>query len=143
MFFSSQICGCRLSFYLSADGVLFQVPSLEALQTHLCFTWDSKTGAANVFMNGRKSLTKLYQMGHAIRPGGKVILGQDPDSFLGNFNINQSFVGEINDVNMWDTVLSYTTIQDLYVGKRVPKGNVFDWESTELKLNGNVHMVAA
>ncbi|CAG02244.1 unnamed protein product, partial [Tetraodon nigroviridis] len=95
----------RLSFYLSGDGVLFQLPQLGALQTHLCFSWDSKTGAANVFMNGKKSVTKIYKKGHIIRPGGRVILGQDPDSFLGDFEEKQSFVGEIYDVNMWDSVL--------------------------------------
>ncbi|KAI3360185.1 hypothetical protein L3Q82_013869, partial [Scortum barcoo] len=85
----------RLSFYLSGNGVLFAVPELGALQTHLCFTWDSSSGAAAVFMDGKKSLTKIYKKSHTIRPGGKVLLGQDPDSFVGNFDANQSFVGEI------------------------------------------------
>uniref|UniRef100_H3C5I7 Pentraxin family member n=1 Tax=Tetraodon nigroviridis TaxID=99883 RepID=H3C5I7_TETNG len=59
-----------LSFYLSGGAVLFQVPQLGALQTHLCFTWDSSTGAANVFMDGKKSVTKIYKKGHAIQSGG-------------------------------------------------------------------------
>lgn len=134
--------GCRLSFYLSGDGVLFQLPQLGALQTHLCFSWDSKTGAANVFMNGKKSVTKIYKKGHIIRPGGRVILGQDPDSFLGDFEEKQSFVGEIYDVNMWDSVLPDSTIQDVYAGRRFPRGNVFDWEATTLEVNGNVHVVS-
>ncbi|KAL7377969.1 hypothetical protein ABVT39_006824 [Epinephelus coioides] len=131
----------RLSFYLSGEGVLFQVPQLGALQTHLCFTWDSSSGAAALFMDGRKSLTKIYKKGHTIRPGGKVIIGQDPDNYLGDFDIKQSFVGEISDVNMWDSVLSESTIKDMYSGKRVPRGNVFDWETTQLKVNGQVDIV--
>nr|XP_046272036.1 pentraxin fusion protein-like [Scatophagus argus] len=131
----------RLSFYLSGDGVIFQVPELGALQTHLCFTWDSGSGAATLFMDGKKSLTKIYRTGHTIRPGGKVLLGQDPDNYLGDFDAKQSFVGEIYDVNMWDSVLSDSNIQNLFSGKRVPRGNVFDWETTQLKINGNVHVV--
>ncbi|XP_049926157.1 pentraxin fusion protein-like [Epinephelus moara] len=131
----------RLSFYLSGEGVLFQVPQLGAQQTHLCATWDSSSGAATLFMDGRKSLTKIYKKGHAIRPGGKVIIGQDPDNYLGDFDIKQSFVGEISDVNMWDSVLSESTIKDMYSGKRVPRGNVFDWETTQLKVNGQVDIV--
>lgn len=131
----------RLSFYLSGEGVLFQVPQLGALQTHLCATWDSSSGAATLFMDGRKSLTKIYKKGHTIRPGGKVIIGQDPDNYLGDFDIKQSFVGEISDVNMWDSVLSESTIKDMYSGKRVPRGNVFDWETTLLKVNGQVDIV--
>lgn len=131
----------RLSFYLSGEGVLFQVPQLGALQTHLCVTWDSSSGAAALFMDGRKSLTKIYKKGHAIRSGGKVILGQDPDNYVGDFDANQSFVGEICDVNMWDSVLSDGTIQDLFSGKRVQRGNIFDWETTELKMNGQVEVI--
>ncbi|XP_037647211.1 pentraxin fusion protein-like [Sebastes umbrosus] len=131
----------RLSFYLSGEGVMFQVPQLGALQTHLCVTWESSSGAAALFMNGRKSLTKIYKKGHRVRPGGKVIIGQDPDVYLGDFDAKQSFVGEISDVNLWDSVLSDSTIQDMFSGKRVPRANVFDWETTELKINGEVEVV--
>uniref|UniRef100_UPI0037E94EC4 C-reactive protein-like n=1 Tax=Semicossyphus pulcher TaxID=241346 RepID=UPI0037E94EC4 len=131
----------RLSFYLSGDGVLFRVPELTAMQTHLCFTWDSSSGAADLFMDGRKSMTKIYRKGHTVRPGGKVLLGQDPDSYLGDFEAHQSFVGEICDVNMWDSVLSDSTIRDMFSGKRVTRGNIFDWETTELKLHGEVEVI--
>ncbi|XP_051244632.1 pentraxin fusion protein-like [Dicentrarchus labrax] len=131
----------RLSFYLSGDGVLFKTPELGPMETHLCFTWDSSSGAAAVFVDGRKSLTKVYRKGHTIRSGGKVILGQDPDAYFGDFEAKQSFVGEISDVNMWDTVLSDSTIRDMFNGKKVERGNVFDWESTELEINGEVEVV--
>ncbi|XP_070837994.1 C-reactive protein-like [Chaetodon trifascialis] len=131
----------RLAFYLSGEGVFFRVPELGALQTHLCVTWDSRSGAAALFMDGRKSLTKIYKKNHTVRPGGKVILGQDPDVYLGDFDANQSFVGEIGDVNLWDYVLSDTMIQDMSSGKRVPRGNIFDWETTQLKINGQVDVL--
>ncbi|KAM9345997.1 C-reactive protein-like [Symphorus nematophorus] len=131
----------RLSFYLSGEGVYFQVPQLNAMQTHLCVTWDSSSGAAALFMDGKKSLTKIYRKGHTIRPGGKVIIGQDPDSYLDDFEANQSFVGEICDVNMWDSVLPDSTIRDMFSGRRVPRGNVFDWETTEIKKNGEVEVI--
>ncbi len=134
-------CVFRLSFYLSGEGVLFSVPQLGALQTHLCFTWDSESGAAALFMDGKKSLTKIYKKGHTVRPGGKVLLGQDPDVYLGDFDAKQSFVGEIKDVNMWDSVLSDFMIQDLYSGKKIPQGNIFDWETTQLKMNGEVELI--
>uniref|UniRef100_A0AAQ5Z477 Pentraxin family member n=1 Tax=Amphiprion ocellaris TaxID=80972 RepID=A0AAQ5Z477_AMPOC len=131
----------RLSFYLSGDGVFFQVPELGALKTHLCVTWDSSSGAATVFMDGRKSLTKIYKKGHTIRAGGKVLLGQDPDSYLGDYDAKQSFVGEVCDVNMWDSVLPDRTIKDLVSGKRVQRGNVFDWETIQLKISGTVEVI--
>lgn len=141
MIFCSHICVCRLAFYLSGEGAYFRLPEIGALQTHLCVTWDSNTGAANIFMDGKKSVTKIYKKGHSIPAGGKVILGQDPDSFLDDFDANQSFVGDIYDVNMWDYVLSDSTIRDFYERKGAPRGNVFDWENANLKLNGNVYPI--
>ncbi|XP_060946893.1 C-reactive protein-like [Limanda limanda] len=131
----------RLSFHLSGGIVYFDIPQIGALETHLCFTWNSGSGAATVFMDGRKSLTKICKKGHTIRPGGTVIIGQDPDIFMGEYDAGQSFVGEISDVNLWDTVLPASTIQDIYTGKRVARGNVFDWETIDLKINGQVDVV--
>ncbi|XP_036003609.1 pentraxin fusion protein isoform X1 [Fundulus heteroclitus] len=127
----------RLSFYLSGGGVLFQVPGLGALQTRLCFTWDSSSGATALFIDDRKSLTKIYRKGHTIRAGGRVLLGQDPDNYLGGFDINQSFVGEISEVNLWDYVLPDTAVQDMMTAK-MTGGNVLDWETVELRPDGEV-----
>ncbi|XP_034566951.1 pentraxin fusion protein-like [Notolabrus celidotus] len=131
----------RLSFYLSGEGVFFKAPKLGAMETHLCFTWDSSSGAANVFVDGKKSITKIYKKGHAVRSGGKVILGQDPDNYFGDFEAGQSFVGEITEVNMWDNVLSGKAIRTLYAGGRATTPNVFDWENTELRIQGEVGVV--
>ncbi|XP_030264883.1 pentraxin fusion protein-like [Sparus aurata] len=129
------------SFYLSGGNVSFSVPDLGAMQTHLCVTWDSSSGASAVFMDGRKSLTKIYKKGHTMYSGGNILLGQDPDCYLGKFDAKQSFVGEISDVNMWDSVLSDSTIKDRFFGKREPKGNIFDWETIQLTTNGAVEVV--
>ncbi|CAK6971272.1 pentraxin fusion protein-like [Scomber scombrus] len=125
----------RLSLYLSSssEAASFSVPQLGALETHLCFTWNSSTGATALFMNGKKSLTKIYKQGHTVRPDGKVVIGQDLDSYLGEYEAKQSFVGEISDVNLWDSVLSDSTIKYLSSGIRISGGNVLDWGSIEFK----------
>uniref|UniRef100_A0A3Q2W597 Pentraxin (PTX) domain-containing protein n=1 Tax=Haplochromis burtoni TaxID=8153 RepID=A0A3Q2W597_HAPBU len=47
---------------------------------------------------------------------------------------------EICDVNMWDVVLADSVIQGMFAGEREARGNVFDWESTELRINGDVEV---
>ncbi|KAM4598634.1 C-reactive protein-like [Polymixia lowei] len=131
----------RLSFYLSGDGAIFQVPEQVALETYLCVTWESSSGAAALYINGRRSVTKVYKQGHRVSAGGKVILGQDPDNFLGGFDSRQSFVGDISEVNMWDYVLPRNVIRAISCGKQGPKGNIFDWDTIETKINGQVEMV--
>ena len=130
---------CRLSLYLSStsDGAIFHLPKLGALQTHLCVTWDSSSGQTAFYMDGKKSLSKIYRKGHeGIRRGGRVIIGQDPDEYFGSFQAEQSFVGEIGDINMWDHVLCPATIKALYDGLLVETGNIFDWEKTVLQVRG-------
>lgn len=129
---------------MSGHGFFFDVPELpKGMQTHMCITWDSRTGAAAVFMDGKKSVTKINRdtQEHAVRPGGKVILGQDPDVYLGDFEAKQSFVGDIQDVNMWDSVLPGSTIHDLFSRKTASRGNVLDWETADLKVTGNVRVI--
>uniref|UniRef100_A0AAY5K7Y1 Pentraxin (PTX) domain-containing protein n=1 Tax=Esox lucius TaxID=8010 RepID=A0AAY5K7Y1_ESOLU len=120
----------------SIDGVSFHLPELNTFQTNLCVTWESKSGLTAFHVDGKRSVRKMYKQGNIVQPGGRVILGQDPDSLLGSFDINQCFVGEIRDVNMWDYVLSDSMIGALHGGKLFPKGNIFDWDTVKLQVNG-------
>jgi len=131
----------RFSFYMSGDGVTFQLPPLTTFRTSLCLTWESRTGLSAFWVEGKRSTYQVYKPGHAIRPKGTVLLGQDPDKDLGGLEAVQSFVGEVTDVNMWDRVLSRSSIQAWHYGHTVPKGNIFDWGSMEYELNGNVMVV--
>uniref|UniRef100_A0A671LD08 Pentraxin family member n=1 Tax=Sinocyclocheilus anshuiensis TaxID=1608454 RepID=A0A671LD08_9TELE len=133
----------RLSFYLSGNGALFYLPPISTFRTHLCITWDSETGLSAFWVDGHRSSFQLYRKGHSVRPGGTVLLGQDPDNYLGAFEAKQSFVGEITDVKMWDHVLSGSQIKAVYSNQErsVPKGNVFDWNTIKYEINGNVLVV--
>ncbi|XP_077075456.1 C-reactive protein-like [Siphateles boraxobius] len=133
----------RLSFYLRGNGALFNLPPLSTFQTHLCITWDSAPGLAAFWVDGRRSVFQLYRKGHSVRPGGTVLLGQDFDSDVGGFETEQSFVGEITDVHMWDYVLSSSQIKALHSNQEwyVPKGNMIDWNTIKYETRGNVLVV--
>lgn len=131
----------RVSFYMSGDGTSFHLPPLTTFRTSLCLTWESRTGLAAFWVDGKRSTYQVYKPGHSIRPKGTVLLGQDPDKHLGGLEATQSFVGEMTDLNMWDSVLSRSMIQAWHYGHKVPKGNVFDWATMEYELNGNVMVV--
>nr|AZZ09397.1 putative c-reactive-like protein [Ctenopharyngodon idella] len=135
----------RLTLYLqsSSSGPLFHLPPLSTFQTHLCVTWDSATGLSALWVDGRRSVFQLYRKGHSVRPGGTVLLGQDCDIYMGAFDAEQSFVGEITDVNMWDHVLSGSQIQAVYSNQElfVPKGNVFNWNTIKYEIIDNVLVV--
>lgn len=131
----------RISFYMSGDGTFFHLPPLTTFRTSLCLTWESRTGLAAFWVDGKRSTYQVYKPGHTIRPNGSVLLGQDPDKHLGGLEATQSFVGEVTDLNMWDQVLSRSLIQAWNYGHKIPKGNIFDWATIQYELNGNVMVV--
>ncbi|XP_035253351.1 C-reactive protein-like [Anguilla rostrata] len=135
----------RYSFYLSGEGVFFDLPPLNTFKTHMCITWESTTGLSAFWVDGKRSVRKVYKLGHTIQPEGTVILGQDPDNYLGKFDSAQSFVGEISHVNMWDYVLPESQIKALHSDDilTVSTGNIFDWVSVEYEIHGKVLVASA
>ncbi|XP_051543565.1 pentraxin fusion protein-like [Myxocyprinus asiaticus] len=134
----------RVSFYIQSSdhGVLFNWPPSSSLHTHMCFTWSSETGISAFWFNGQRSGYQVYRKGFIVNRDGTVLLGQDPDNFLGKFSAKQSFVGDISDVNMWDYVLSENQIRALYLKqKSAPNGNVLDWKTMEYEIKGEVLVV--
>ncbi|XP_073720404.1 C-reactive protein-like [Misgurnus anguillicaudatus] len=131
-----------ISLYLggSSKGVRFNLPPLNLL-THLCFTWSSSTGLTAAWMNGQRTIYQRYRKGHTIRPGGTVMLGQDYDKVSDKFDAEQSFVGEITDVNLWDEVLTAKEIKGLYSHNTVKVPNVIDWRTAEFDKYGTVKVI--
>ncbi|KAJ8251265.1 hypothetical protein GJAV_G00219120 [Gymnothorax javanicus] len=133
----------RYSLYLTdGSSVRFNLPPLTTFKTHFCVTWESTTGLTAMWMDRKRSDRKIFRNGHTTRAGGTVRLGQDTDS--GGFDINQSFVGKISDLNMWDYVLPESQIKALHsCFAHNPKGNIFDWETIQYQINGNVLVASA
>ncbi|KAL2083322.1 hypothetical protein ACEWY4_021095 [Coilia grayii] len=105
----------------------------------VCATWDSTTGIAQLWVNGKPSTRKGLRRGGNISGEPSIILGQEQDSYGGTFDKAQSFVGMLTDVHMWDSVLSYSEIA-LYTN-RIPHtndGNVLNWESLDFTCKGYV-----
>ncbi|CAL8353133.1 unnamed protein product [Arctogadus glacialis] len=126
----------RLALYLSGTGAYFVVPELGPLENQVCVAWESVTGRTTLYLNGRSAASQILRKGHRVQPGGRVIVGQDADSFLGNFDARQSFVGEIFEVNLWDRVLPPDAVQQLSTGKCFSFANVIDWATVKLTRYG-------
>ncbi|CAL8396365.1 unnamed protein product [Gadus morhua 'NCC'] len=127
----------RLALYLSGSWAYFAVPDMGPLENHVCVAWESLTGRTTLYLNGRSAASQIFKKGHRVQPGGRVILGQDADTFIRNFDADQSFVGEIFEVNLWDRVLPPDAIQQLSTGKCFSYANVIDWATVKLTLYGN------
>nr|XP_003466593.1 mucosal pentraxin-like [Cavia porcellus] len=114
-------------------GVNFKVPPLPYNPRHICVSWESASGIAEFWIDGKPLGRKGVRKGYTVGAEAKIILGQEQDSFGGNFDAKQSFVGEIWDVSLWDYVLPLKDMCDYSDG-----GNVLNWQALTYEENGYV-----
>jgi hypothetical protein len=83
----------RIAFYLSGDSAFFHLPPITTFKTSLCLTWESRTGLAAFWVDGRRSTYQLYKPGHTIRPKGTVLLGQEQTNTLETWRLCRALWG--------------------------------------------------
>jgi len=76
-----------------------------------------------------------------IRGGGKLVLGQEQDSFGGSFDANQCFIGEMTGVNIWDHVIKEQEIKRMSKSCLTGVGNVIQWSDFKPHLKGSVKVI--
>ena len=82
-----------------------------------------------------------FETGHVIKNNGIAILGQDQDNYGGGFDQDQSFVGEMYGVNMWNKVLSVEEISRMSQNCSDGIGNYLMCSDFVTGLHGNVRDV--
>ena len=80
-------------------------------------------------------------IGHVIRGGGLLVLGQEQDSHGGSFDANQSFMGEMTGVNIWDHVMKDQEIMRMSKSCLTGVGNVFQWRDFKTHVKGSVKII--
>ncbi|XP_030605757.1 C-reactive protein-like [Archocentrus centrarchus] len=100
----------------------------------ICTTWDSESGLVQLWFDGLPSTRKYVSSGTQITGPTIIILGQEQDAHGGGFDINQSFVGMIADVHLWDYILSSCEIQNYVDERNFTPGNVLNWSALEFNI---------
>ncbi|XP_054843178.1 serum amyloid P-component-like [Eublepharis macularius] len=130
----------QYSLYMGTSYVTFIVPLKPTPPPggeHVCVSWESATGLVEFWVDGQPLLRKSLMKGHVIVTEAYILLGQEQDSFGGSFDINQSLVGEITDVYMWDRVLSPEEVPKAFYNQELP-GYLFNWRALNYTIKGYV-----
>ncbi|XP_063343554.1 serum amyloid P-component-like [Pelmatolapia mariae] len=104
----------------------------------ICSTWDATSGLIQLWVNGKPSSRKFVSSGSNIIGPMSIVLGQEQDSYGGGFDINQSFIGMISDVHMWDHTMSSCEIQNYSDELSFTPGNVLNWNALDFQITGRV-----
>jgi len=104
----------------NSNGVLrtTEMPNvLDGEWHHVAATWDNANGEMKLYLDGVlvKSGTGI-KTGETIASGGTLVLGQEQDSVGNSFHTNDDFNGFLDDVRIYNKVLSDEEIQDLFEG---------------------------
>lgn len=131
-----------------------------------CLTWDSVSGVAQLWLDGKHTTRKYVSSGshisgtiviilgqvqcctfryfnsyvHSSRPNGAVELShlQEQDSLGGAFDAKQSFVGMLSDVHMWNQTIPRQEITNYMENRYFNSGNVLNWSDLEFRVTGRV-----
>ncbi|XP_077327315.1 uncharacterized protein LOC143962145 [Lithobates pipiens] len=122
--------------YINHESIVFKRDSEPPDWSHICVTWDSRTGVVQLWANGKISATQYIWGQSSIAVTTSVNLGQEQGSYGGGFDASQSLVGEISDVHMWDYVLTPKDIQKVISGDL--QGNVINWKALVYEMKGDV-----
>ncbi|XP_004716604.1 serum amyloid P-component [Echinops telfairi] len=125
------------NLYIGQSEVTFNVLEDFPVPVHICASWESASGIAQFWVNGKPAVKKGLKRGYSVGASPKIILGQEQDSYGGGFKKEQSFVGEIGDLYMWDSVLSKDEIQSTYDGFPTSP-SILNWENLNYEINGYV-----
>ncbi|XP_075137182.1 jeltraxin-like [Leptodactylus fuscus] len=128
----------NISISINNEDIYFKVDPEVLDWKSSCVTWDSETGLLQLWINGKRYPGRITRTRSPISPQMFVILGQDQDSFGGKFDVAQSFVGEMCDVNMWDYVLPDSLIMAYLYNDNNVNGNTFKWIEGKYRAKGSI-----
>ncbi|KAM9336891.1 serum amyloid P-component-like [Symphorus nematophorus] len=104
----------------------------------ICWTWDSSTRLTTLWVNGKRSARNVLASTGPLTGAPILILGQDQDTYGGGFDASQSFVGDITDVHLWNSVISPCEIRFYTEGNAFTPGNLLSWKNLEYSIRGTV-----
>lgn len=78
----------------------------------LSVTWDSTTGAVEIYSDGSSIYSGTYAQGVSVGQSGTLALGQEQDSEGGGFSSSQIFEGDIYGVRLYDDIRTPAEIAD-------------------------------
>ncbi|XP_077179526.1 serum amyloid P-component-like [Paroedura picta] len=125
--------------YVGGKSVSYTLSGNTELGRHwenICMAWNSTTGIVQFWVNGLALPRKGLSKGYVLKTDLIMMLGQDQDTYGGSLDEQQSFVGEMAEVYLWDTVLSPEQLKKIW-SEKVPNALV-DWTALNFEIKGYV-----
>uniref|UniRef100_A0A668AEX2 Pentraxin family member n=1 Tax=Myripristis murdjan TaxID=586833 RepID=A0A668AEX2_9TELE len=137
--FKSSVSGYKL--HINGDSLAVHgQPDIMDEWNSVCWTWDSSTGLTALWVNGKRSVRQVLQKNGSVDNRVSIILGQEQDAFGRGFQQNQSFIGDMADVHLWDSVIVPCQIRHYMEGNDFVAGNLLNWKDLQYTITGTVYV---
>jgi len=119
----------NLKILIGGSKITFYTTTNDGGWHHICTTWENTAGAWEFYIDGQ-----LFDSGDGLSTGREIgsdsilILGQDQDDYGDGFEQEQSFNGQIYNVNMWNSVLPADEILHMSTDCADGVGNYLRWK---------------
>ena len=129
-----------LTNFLHQQHVTFYRPVISAHDSwhFYCMQWRSQDGLIETYQDGKMLAKTHKKKGHTIPSNGIVVIGQELDSYGGDFDSTQAFKGSLAGLNLWRQFLTANVIQGMSSGIMNVNGNLFQWRYFRNHVFGNV-----
>ncbi|KAL1269387.1 hypothetical protein QQF64_031676, partial [Cirrhinus molitorella] len=112
---------------------------------HVCVTWRSSDGDWAIYVDGKKEDSgkgTSRENKNDIHGDGIFVLGQDQDTFGGNFT--DPFFGNLTDLNVWNVALELEQVNALNTCSQLTNHRaIFTWQDWNLTVHQSVQNVSA
>ncbi len=95
----------NFGIYVDGSSVTTGISANDGNWHHVVVTWRSSDGSTKLFKDGIEAYSGTLKQGATIQLGNAIV-GQEQDSFRDAFDSTQEFIGTIDEVRIWNTVLS-------------------------------------
>ncbi|XP_063877551.1 sushi, von Willebrand factor type A, EGF and pentraxin domain-containing protein 1-like isoform X4 [Scylla paramamosain] len=125
--------------YVNGDKQITDVRINDGLWHHVCVTWTSADGTWVIYLDGvlNDSGTGLAN-GTSVEGHGVLVLGQEQDQRGGGYSPQESFVGQVTQVNLWAEVLPYHQVRHIFHQCERYVGSVVGWPDFQWGIKGQV-----
>ncbi|XP_055886163.1 sushi, von Willebrand factor type A, EGF and pentraxin domain-containing protein 1-like [Biomphalaria glabrata] len=106
---------------------------------HVVFTWSYNRGNWKLFVDGILKDEGFDLSTQKPIPGkGIFIVGQEQDSFGGDFSPSETLNGTLSHLNVWDQEFTSKDVENLRSNCNISEGNIISWSAVQASLKGNV-----
>ncbi|KAG7215417.1 hypothetical protein INR49_006517 [Caranx melampygus] len=128
-----------MELLINDKAVTLPITMTDGKWHHVCVTWSTRDGIWEAYQDGvKKGSGQNLSAWHSIKPGGIFILGQEQDTMGGRFDVTQSFMGELSDLQVWSRVLTPNEIHSQATCAGHLIGDVLSWSEEAVELHGGL-----